>query len=65
MTSPGSSWVQKGTLGIITEVQLRLYGIPEAISAAVCSFDTMEGAIDTVMLTIQTGHPRGADRTPR
>ena len=47
----------EGTLGIITEVQLRLYGIPEAVSAAVCSFDTMEGAIDTVMLTIQSGIP--------
>ena len=47
----------EGTLGIITEVQLRLYGIPEAISAAVCSFDTLAGAVDTVILTIQSGIP--------
>lgn len=47
----------EGTLGVITEVQLRLYGIPEAISAAVCSFDTLAGAVDTVILTIQSGIP--------
>ena len=47
----------EGTLGIITEVQLRLYGIPEAISSAVCSFESLDGAIDTVMLTIQSGIP--------
>jgi D-lactate dehydrogenase (cytochrome) len=47
----------EGTLGIITEIQLRLYGIPEAISAAVCSFDTLAGAVDTVILTIQSGIP--------
>jgi D-lactate dehydrogenase (cytochrome) len=47
----------EGTLGIITEVTLRLYGIPEAISAAVCSFDTLEGAVDTVIQTIQIGIP--------
>lgn len=47
----------EGTLGIITEVQLRLYGIPEAMAAAVCSFDTLEGAVDTVILTIQSGIP--------
>ena len=41
----------EGTLGIITEVTLRLYGIPEAMAAAVCSFDTLEGAIDTVIQT--------------
>ncbi|MHA1599500.1 MAG: FAD-binding oxidoreductase [Alphaproteobacteria bacterium] len=45
----------EGTLGVITEVSLRLYGIPEAISAAVCPFDTLSGAIDTVILTIQSG----------
>ena len=42
---------------MITEVQLRLYGVPEAISSAVCAFDTMEGAVETVMLTIQSGIP--------
>lgn len=47
----------EGTLGIITEVRLRLYGIPEAISAAVCPFDSLEGAVNTVMLTIQSGIP--------
>jgi D-lactate dehydrogenase (cytochrome) len=47
----------EGTLGIITEVQLRLHGIPEAISAAVCPFETLEGAVDTVILTIQSGIP--------
>jgi len=47
----------EGTLGIITEVRLRLYGIPEAISAAVCPFDSLEGAVNAVMLTIQSGIP--------
>ena len=47
----------EGTLGVITEVQLKLYGIPEAMSAAVCSFDTLEGAVNTVILTIQSGIP--------
>ena len=47
----------EGTLGVITEVQLRLYGIPEAVTAAVCSFDTLAGAVDSVILTIQSGIP--------
>jgi D-lactate dehydrogenase (cytochrome) len=47
----------EGTLGVITEVTLRLYGIPEAISAAVCAFPNIEGAVDTVILTIQSGVP--------
>lgn len=47
----------EGTLGIITEIQLRLYGIPEAISSAVCSFPTLEGAVRTVTQTIQMGIP--------
>jgi len=47
----------EGTLGVITEVTLRLYGIPAAISAAVCSFPTLEGAVDTTILTIQSGIP--------
>ena len=47
----------EGTLGVITEVALRLYGIPEAISAAVVSFETIEGAVDTVIATIQSGIP--------
>jgi D-lactate dehydrogenase (cytochrome) len=47
----------EGTLGIITEVQVRLYGVPEAMSAAVCSFATLEGAVNTVIATIQLGVP--------
>ena len=47
----------EGTLGVITEIQLRLYGIPEAISSAVCSFSTLEGAVTTVTQTIQMGIP--------
>ena len=47
----------EGTLGIITELALRLYGVPEAMSAAVCSFPTLEGAVNAVMMTIQTGIP--------
>ena len=47
----------EGTLGVITEIQLRLYGIPEATSAAVCSFPSLEGAVKTVTQTIQMGIP--------
>jgi len=47
----------EGTLGIITELSVRLYGIPEAISAAVCGFPTIEDAVNTVILTIQNGIP--------
>ena len=47
----------EGTLGVITEIQLRLYGIPEAVSSAVCSFQTLKGAVDTVITTIQMGIP--------
>src|SRR5688572_28923575 len=47
----------EGTLGVITEVTLRLSGLPEAVSAAVCQFDSMEGAVRTVMTTIQLGIP--------
>src|SRR5437763_12861477 len=46
-----------GTLGIITELTVRLYGIPEAISAAVCAFPNIESAVNTVILTIQSGIP--------
>ena len=47
----------EGTLGVITEVTLRLHGLPEAVSAAVCPFETMEGAVQTVITTIQLGIP--------
>jgi D-lactate dehydrogenase (cytochrome) len=47
----------EGTLGVITEITVRLYPQPEAVSAAVCTFDTVRGAIDTVIQTIQLGVP--------
>ena len=47
----------EGTLGVITEVTLRLYGIPEEISAAVCSFPTVEAAVGSCILAIQSGLP--------
>ena len=47
----------EGTLGVITEVQLRLYGIPEAITSAVCQFPTLADAVNSVILTIQSGIP--------
>ena len=47
----------EGTLGVITEVTLRLYGLPEALSAAAVSFDDIEDAVNAVILTIQTGIP--------
>ena len=47
----------EGTLGVVTEVTLKLYGIPEAMMAAVCAFDSVEGAVDAVILTIQSGIP--------
>ena len=47
----------EGTLGVITEITLRLYGIPEAISAAVCPFPDLESAVNTVITTIQCGIP--------
>jgi D-lactate dehydrogenase (cytochrome) len=47
----------EGTLGVIAELTLRLYGIPEAISAAVCPFPDLKSAVETVILTIQSGIP--------
>jgi D-lactate dehydrogenase (cytochrome) len=47
----------EGTLGVITKVRLRLFGIPEAISAAVVQFDTLGGAVRTVIETLQSGIP--------
>jgi D-lactate dehydrogenase (cytochrome) len=45
----------EGTLGLITELTLRVYGIPETILAAVCPFETLEGACNTVIQAIQLG----------
>jgi len=47
----------EGTLGVITEVTVRLHPIPEAVSAAVCPFASIEGAVATVISTIQLGIP--------
>jgi len=47
----------EGTLGIITEIQLRLYGIPEAISAAVVQFPELKSAVDSVIVAMQMGIP--------
>ncbi|MCK9815220.1 2-hydroxy-acid oxidase [Pseudomonas chlororaphis] len=47
----------EGTLGVISEITLKLHPQPEAISAAVCSFDSVEGAVQTVIETIQMGIP--------
>ncbi len=47
----------EGTLGIITEVTVRLYPQPEAVSAAVCSFPSTADAVNTVIQTIQMGVP--------
>jgi D-lactate dehydrogenase (cytochrome) len=47
----------EGTLGIITELTIRLQGIPEAISGGICPFPTVKAAADAVILTIQSGIP--------
>jgi len=47
----------EGTLGIITELTLRLQGIPEAMSSATCSFPSIEAACSAVIMTIQMGVP--------
>jgi D-lactate dehydrogenase (cytochrome) len=47
----------EGTLGIITELTLRLFGIPEATSAAVCAFPSVDAAVRAVIATIQSGIP--------
>jgi D-lactate dehydrogenase (cytochrome) len=47
----------EGTLGVITEVTLRLHPLRDAVSAAVCSFGHIRGAVDTVIATIQLGVP--------
>lgn len=47
----------EGTLGIISEITLRLQPLPEAIAAAVCAFPTIDAAVRTVIATIQLGVP--------
>ena len=47
----------EGTLGVITEVTVRLAGVPEAISAAVAAFPSVEAAVDTCILVIRSGVP--------
>lgn len=47
----------EGTLGIFTEITVRLYPLPEAVSAAICSFPSIEAAVRTVIQTIQVGVP--------
>lgn len=47
----------EGTLGIITEIQLRVYGIPEAITSAVCQFASLGDAVNSVIMAIQLGIP--------
>ena len=47
----------EGTLGIITELTLRLHGIPEVIAGGICSFHTLHAACDAVIMTVQMGIP--------
>jgi D-lactate dehydrogenase (cytochrome) len=47
----------EGTLGIITQLTVRLFGQPETIQAATCAFETIDGAVDAVILAIQSGIP--------
>ncbi|WP_417588791.1 FAD-binding oxidoreductase [Pararhodobacter oceanensis] len=47
----------EGTLGLITELTVKLHGQPEAMRAAVCAFADMEGAVNAVIATIQSGIP--------
>ena len=47
----------EGTLGVITEITLRIYPLPEAVSAAICSFPSIEAAVRTTIQIIQLGVP--------
>ena len=47
----------EGTLGVITEIQLRLHGIPEAMSSATCQFPALRDAVETVIAILQMGIP--------
>jgi D-lactate dehydrogenase (cytochrome) len=47
----------EGTLGVVTKIRLRLHGIPEATSAAVCQFDSLQAAVETTIMVMQAGIP--------
>ncbi|WP_226019352.1 FAD-binding oxidoreductase [Novosphingobium sp. FKTRR1] len=47
----------EGTLGVITELQVRVFGVPETISSAICQFPDVDSAVRTVMLALQIGIP--------
>ena len=47
----------EGTLGVITEITLKIYPLPEAVSAAICSFPSIEAAVRTTIQVIQMGIP--------
>lgn len=47
----------EGTLGVITEITVKVYGIPEATSSAMCAFPDVKSAVDTCIATIQAGIP--------
>ena len=47
----------EGTLGVITEITVKLYPLPEAVSAAICSFPSIEAAVRTTIQVIQLGVP--------
>jgi D-lactate dehydrogenase (cytochrome) len=47
----------EGTLGVMTEITLKLYPLPEAVSAAICHFPSIDAAVQTTIMTIQMGVP--------
>ena len=55
----------EGTLGIITRITVRLFGQPEAIAAATCAFETVDGAVDSVMDAMQLGLPMAGSTSRR
>lgn len=47
----------EGTLGVLTKATLRLYGMPEGVASAVCSFPSVQAAVDTTVQVLQAGVP--------